>query len=165
MNEKFNKLGFYPADILLPKDADMTKWAVVACDQFTSQPEYWQAVEETVQDAPSTLRLILPEAKLNGPGVDGDIAAINASMKRYLDEGVFNTLSDSLIYIERTQSDGKIRHGLIGMVDLDQYDFTPGSGALIRATEGTVLSRIPPRSSRSLTAPFPVPVPVTAATT
>ena len=66
MNEKFQKLGFYPADILLPKDADMTKWAVVACDQFTSQPEYWQAVEETVGDAPSTLRLILPEAKLNG---------------------------------------------------------------------------------------------------
>ena len=67
MNEKFQKLGFYPADILLPKDADMTKWAVVACDQFTSQPEYWQAVEETVGDAPSTLRLILPEAKLNDP--------------------------------------------------------------------------------------------------
>ena len=63
MNEKFNKLGFYPADILLPKDADMTKWSVVACDQFTSQPEYWQAVEETVGDAPSTLRLILPEAR------------------------------------------------------------------------------------------------------
>ena len=157
MNEKFNKLGFYPADILLPKDADMTKWSVVACDQFTSQPEYWQAVEETVGDAPSTLRLILPEAKLNGPGVDGDIAAINASMKKYLDEGVFKTLADSLIYIERTQSDGKVRHGLIGMVDLDQYDFTPGSGALIRATEGTVLSRIPPRVKVRQDAPIELP--------
>ena len=82
MNEKFKNLGFYPADILLPKEADMTKWAVVACDQFTSQPEYWQAVEETVQDAPSTLRLILPEAKLNGPDVENDIAAINASMEK-----------------------------------------------------------------------------------
>ena len=80
MNEKFNKLGFYPADILLPKDADITKWAVVVCDQFTSQPEYWQAVENTVRDAPSTLRLILPEAKLNGPNVDSDIAAIKAAM-------------------------------------------------------------------------------------
>ena len=157
MNEKFNKLGFFPADILLPKDADMTKWSVVACDQFTSQPEYWQAVEETVGDAPSTLRLILPEAKLNGPGVDGDIAAINASMKKYLDEGVFKTLADSLIYIERTQSDGKVRHGLIGMVDLDQYDFTPGSGALIRATEGTVLSRIPPRVKVRQDAPIELP--------
>ena len=82
MNEKFQKLGFYPADILLPKDADMTKWAVVACDQFTSQPEYWQAVEETVGDAPSTLRLILPEAKLNDPDVDTHIADINGAMNR-----------------------------------------------------------------------------------
>ena len=157
MNEKFQKLGFYPADILLPKDADMTKWAVIACDQFTSQPEYWQAVEETVGDAPSTLRMILPEAKLNGPGVDGDIAAINATMKQYLDADVFRTLPESLIYIERTQSDGKIRHGLIGMVDLDQYDFTPGSGALIRATEGTVLSRIPPRVKVRQDAPIELP--------
>ena len=86
MNEKFQKLGFYPADILLPKDADMTKWAVVACDQFTSQPEYWQAVEETVGDAPSTLRLILPEAKLNDPDVDAHIADINGAMNRYLAE-------------------------------------------------------------------------------
>ena len=125
MNEKFQKLGFYPADILLPKDADMTKWAVVACDQFTSQPEYWQAVEETVGDAPSTLRLILPEAKLNDPDVDTHIADINGAMNRYLAEGVFQTLPGSLFYIERTQSDGKVRHGLIGMVDLDQYDFTP----------------------------------------
>ena len=84
MNEKFQKLGFYPADILLPKDADMTKWAVVACDQFTSQPEYWQAVEDTVGDAPSALRLILPEAKLNDPDVDKDIADINSAMNRYL---------------------------------------------------------------------------------
>ena len=145
MNTKFEKLGFYPADILLPKDADMTKWAVVACDQFTSQPEYWERVEKTVGDAPSTLRVILPEANLNAPDVDEHIAAINAAMKKYLADGVFTTLADSLVYIERSQSDGRIRHGLIGMVDLDQYDFTPGSGALIRATEGTVLERIPPR--------------------
>ena len=120
MNPTFEKLGFCPADILLPKEADMTKWAVVACDQFTSQPEYWEAVEQTVADAPSTLRLILPEAKLNGPNVDGDIAAINGAMQDYLDRDVFKTLPASLIYIERTQSDGKVRHGLIGMVDLDQ---------------------------------------------
>ncbi|MCI2055798.1 MAG: DUF1015 domain-containing protein [Oscillibacter sp.] len=157
MNQKFNALGFYPADILLPKEADMTKWAVVACDQFTSQPEYWEAVEKTVGADPSTLRLILPEAKLNDPKVDEHIADINKSMKQYLDEGVFKTLPASLIYIERTQSDGKIRHGLIGMVDLDQYDFTPGSGALIRATEGTVLSRIPPRVRVRQDAPIELP--------
>jgi uncharacterized protein (DUF1015 family) len=157
MNPKFEKLGFYPADILLPRDADMTRWAVVACDQFTSQPEYWEAVEQTVGEAPSTLRLILPEAKLNDPEVDAHIAEINASMKAYLDSGVFRMLPDSLLYIERTQSDGLVRHGLIGMVDLDQYDFTPGSGALIRATEGTVLSRIPPRVKVRQDAPIELP--------
>lgn len=157
MNTKFKSLGFYPADILLPRDADMSKWAVVACDQFTSQPEYWQAVEETVGDAPSALRLILPEARLNEPDVEDSIRKINSSMKEYLESGVFRTLEQSLIYIERTQSDGTVRHGLIGMVDLEQYDFTPGSGALIRATEGTVLERIPPRVRVRKDAPIELP--------
>ena len=157
MNKKFEKLGFYPADILLPKDQDMRKWAVVACDQFTSEPEYWQAVEEKVGDAPSTLRLILPEANLKAPNVDELIGNINTAMGKYLADGVFETLHDSLIYIERQQSDGKIRHGLIGMVDLDAYDFTPGSGALIRATEGTVLDRIPPRAKVRRNAPIELP--------
>lgn len=157
MNEKFEKLGFYPADILLPKDADMSKWAVVACDQFTSQPEYWQAVEDNVGEAPSALRLILPEAKLNAPDVEDQIKKINASMEQYLAEDVFQNLEHTLLYIERTQSDGKVRHGLIGMVDLEQYDFTPGSGALIRATEGTVLERIPPRVKVRKDAPIELP--------
>lgn len=157
MNDTFKKLGFYPADILLPKDADMSKWAVVACDQFTSQPEYWQAVEDYVGEAPSALRLILPEAKLNAPDVEDRIGKINASMQRYLEEGVFKSLDHSMLYMERTQSDGKIRHGLIGMVDLEQYDFTPGSGALIRATEGTVLERIPPRVRVRKDAPIELP--------
>ena len=157
MNQAFDKLGFYPADILLPRNVDMTKWAVVACDQFTSQPEYWQAVEETVADAPSALRLILPEAKLHSPDVDREIDAINSTMKQYLDQGLFRTLPESLLYIERTQSDGRVRRGLVGMVDLEQYDFTPGSGALIRATEGTVLSRIPPRVRVRRNAPIELP--------
>ena len=158
MNPKFEKLGFRPADILLPKKGtDMTRWAVVACDQYTSQPEYWQAVEDTVADAPSALRLILPEAALNAPDVEERISAVNAAMRNYLDGGLFDTLENSLLYIERVQSDGKIRHGLIGMVDLEQYDFTPGSGALIRATEGTVLSRIPPRVKVRKDAPIELP--------
>ena len=108
MNEKFSKLGFYPADILLPnKDVDMEKWAVVACDQFTSEPEYWERVEKTVGDAPSTLRLILPEANLKAPNVDEYIADINASMDKYLADGVFQVLPESLVYIERQQSDGQ----------------------------------------------------------
>ena len=146
MNEKFSKLGFYPADILLPKDCDMTKWAVVACDQFTSEPDYWAGVEATVGDAPSALRLILPEAHLKDEDVDRQIGEINRCMSDYLNGGVFRCLENSLLYVERRQSDGRIRHGIVGMVDLEQYDFTPGSGALIRATEGTVLDRIPPRA-------------------
>ena len=104
MNSVFEKIGFYPADILLPKDCDMTKWAVVACDQFTSEPEYWVAVEQQVGDAPSALRLILPEAQLKDPNVDALIAEINAAMDRYLAEGVYTQLSQSLLYIERQQS-------------------------------------------------------------
>ena len=157
MNKKFEKLGFYPADILMPKGQDMNKWAVVACDQFTSEPGYWRSVEEKVGADPSTLRLILPEAKLKDPNVESIIADINDSMKKYLDGGVFETMSESLIYVERQQSDGRIRHGLIGMVDLDAYDFTPGSGALIRATEGTVLDRIPPRAKVRRNAPIELP--------
>ena len=157
MNQKFEKLGFYPADILLPDHSDMNKWAVVACDQFTSEPAYWEAVEKQVGTAPSTLRLILPEANLKAPNVDDYIDAINLAMDKYLRENVFKTLPNSMIYIERSQSDGKIRHGLIGMVDLDQYDFTPGSGALIRATEGTVLERIPPRAKVRRHAPIELP--------
>ena len=157
MKEQFEKLGFYPANILLPENSEMTKWAVVACDQFTSEPEYWAAVEELVADAPSTLRLILPEARLKDDDVDEQICRINESMRRYLDEGVFRCLNDALLYVERRQSDGRIRHGLIGMVDLEQYDFTPGSGALIRATEGTVLERIPPRAKVRRNAPIELP--------
>ena len=145
MEAIFHQAGFYPADILLPTAADMTKWAVVACDQFTSQPEYWAEVERTVGDAPSALRLILPEAKLNDPNADGYIAGINAAMQRYLDGGVFAEHPDAMFYMERTQADGRVCQGLIGMVDLEDYDFTPGSKHLIRATEGTVLERIPPR--------------------
>ena len=157
MNQIFNQIGFYPADILLPKDCDMAKWAVVACDQFTSEPEYWQAVEEQVGDAPSTLRLILPEAQLKDPRVDESIAGINRTMQTYLDDGLFRTLPESLVYVERRQSDGRVRHGLVGMIDLDTYDFTPGSGALIRATEGTVLDRIPPRAKVRRNAPIELP--------
>jgi len=158
MKQNFENLGFYPADILLPnKDVDMTKWAVVACDQFTSQPEYWQAVEKTVGESPSTLRLILPEAKLGEPDVEEQIRKINVVMEEYLAADLFREWKDSLIYMERTQSDGKVRRGLIGKVDLEQYNFTPGSGTLIRATEETVIARIPPRVRVRKDAPIELP--------
>lgn len=133
------------ANILLPKDADMEKWAVIACDQYTSEPEYWKKVEEIVGDAPSTLKITLPEIYLEGKDVDQRIANINAEMDRLENEGFFKVLENSLIYMERTQANGKVRKGLIGMVDLEDYSYEKGSQTLIRATEGTVLERIPPR--------------------
>ena len=145
MTHTFDGLPFQPADILLPRDCDLSLWSVVACDQYTSQPEYWQRVEERVGKAPSALRLILPESCLEGPSVETDIMEVNNTMSRYLRDGRFVQYPDSLIYVERTLSGGGVRRGLVGMVDLEQYDYEPGSRSAIRATEGTVMSRIPPR--------------------
>ena len=157
MNNLFEALPFRPADILLPKDCEYSKWSVVACDQYTSQPEYWQRVEEYVGRAPSTLRLILPESCLEGPNVETDIMEINNTMSRYLREGRFVEHPGALFYMERTLDNGKVRRGLMGMVDLEQYDYEPGSSAPIRATEGTVLSRIPPRVAVRKNAPVELP--------
>ena len=153
----YEELPFRPADILLPQDCDLSLWSVVACDQYTSQPEYWQRVEERVGSAPSSLRLILPESCLEGPNVETDITEINNTMSRYLRDGRFALYPGSLFYVERTLSSGKTRRGLIGMVDLEQYDYEPGSSAPIRATEGTVLSRIPPRVAVRKNAPIELP--------
>ena len=119
MDERFQGLGFYPADILLPRDCDLTKWVVVACDQYTSQPEYWQRVEFFVGNAPSALHLILPESSLEGPSVETDILDINNTMSRYLREGRFRTLEHAMIYVERTLESGRVRRGVVGMVDLE----------------------------------------------
>ena len=152
-----DKLPFLPADILLPRDCAYSKWSVVACDQYTSQPEYWQRVEERVGSAPSTLRLILPESRLEGPDTQTDIMEINSTMSRYLREGRFQVHPDAVFYIERTLDGGKVRRGLVGRIDLEQYDYEPGSAAPIRATEGTVLSRIPPRVAVRKNAPIELP--------
>ena len=137
-------IGFESAEILLPdfNKTDGTRWAVVACDQYTSEPQYWEAAEKTVGDAPSTLELILPEVYLAQS--ESRIPRINEAMKNMLAE-VLVSHPDAMILLERTQSDGAIRRGLIGAVDLEQYDYRKGSDSLIRATEGTVLERIPPR--------------------
>ena len=153
-----DKLPFLPADILLPRDCAYSKWSVVACDQYTSQPEYWQRVEERVGSAPSTLRLILPESRLEGPDTQTDIMEINSTMSRYLREGRFQVHPDAVFYIERTLDGGKVRRGLVGRIDLEQYDYEPGSAAPIRATEGTVLSRIPPRVAVWKTPPSSCPM-------
>ncbi len=137
------KRCFYPADILLPKDCDMTKWSVVACDQYTSQPEYWEEVEAFTSDSPSTLKITLPEVYLENSDVSERIEKINKNMEEYI--GQLEEYPSALIYVERTLKNGSVRKGLVGMVDLEAYDFSKGSSSLIRATEGTVLDRIPPR--------------------
>lgn len=138
------KKCFKAADILLPEKGkcDLGKWAVVACDQFTSEPEYWRDAETTVGDAPSTLNMILPEVYLEE--TEKRVTKINETMEEYA-KGVLCEYPDTMIYVERTQSDGSVRRGVVLAVDLEAYDYTRGAQALIRATEATVVERIPPR--------------------
>ncbi len=142
-------------DILIPKNVENEKWSVVACDQYTSEKNYWNRVADFVGDAPSTLKLVYPEAFLEEG--DARIEKINAEMKKYLDEGIFKELKDCLIYTERTLSGGRVRKGIIGAVDLEEYDFSKGSKSRIRATEGTVAERIPPRVKIRENAPLELP--------
>ena len=134
---------FYPANILLPKN-NFEKWAVVACDQYTSEPEYWEAVKQNVGDTPSALNLILPEAYLSKDNSE-KINKINNKMQEYLENGVFNKIDNTFIYVEREVTGGKIRKGIVGLINLEDYSYQKNSNSLIRATEATVIERIPPR--------------------
>ena len=138
------KMKFMPADILLPRD-DFEKWAVIACDQYTSEKDYWDSVEETVGGYPSALRITLPEIYLDEGNTEERIAAVNKNMADYLAGGVFKEYKNKMIYIERTQSDGFVRHGVVGKIALSDYDDRKGSKVAVRSTEETVLERIPPR--------------------
>lgn len=139
------KVPFKRGNILLPKNADMTKWSVVACDQYTSEPDYWKDVENIVGESPSTLNLTLPEIYLEESDVEDRIKKINSNMEKLINEDFFKEYKDSMIYLEGTQADGKVREGLMGIVDLEDYSYEKGSQTLIRATEKTVIERIPPR--------------------
>lgn len=138
--------AFKPADILVPKKSlDMEKWAVIACDQYTSEEEYWKETEKIVGNSPSSLNIILPEIYLENVDVEERIANIHDNMKKYLNDNIFDEYKDSMIYIERIQSNGILRAGILGMIDLEKYDFSKGSRSQVRATEATVVERIPPR--------------------
>lgn len=139
------KVPFKAGNILIPKNIDMYKWCVVACDQYTSEPDYWNEVKSIVGDEPSTLNLTLPEIYLEESDVEERIKKINENMEEYLNNDLFTEYTDSMIYLERTQNDGKVREGLMGIVDLEDYSYEKGSQTLIRATEKTVIERIPPR--------------------
>lgn len=139
------ELPFKAGDILLPKKSiDMSKWSVVACDQYTSEKEYWDKLDCFVGKEPSTLRITLPEIYLEDH-LEERIKKINKTMSDYLKQDIFDEYKDAIFYIQRKQEDGKVREGLIGVVDLEAYDYNPGSSSLIRATEKTVIERIPPR--------------------
>lgn len=136
-------------DTMLPKKGtDLQKWAVIACDQFTSEPEYWDECDRFVADAPSALRIVLPEVKLGletEEQIENDLKDIAANIDRYINEGIWGDALEGFIITDRSTSLHPSRRGIMLAVDLETYDFTPGNKALIRATEGTVLSRIPPR--------------------
>lgn len=137
--------AFKSADILLPQNTDLEKWAVVACDQYTSEPEYWEDVKRITGGNKSAIDLILPEVYLEEDDVDQRIERIHDNMKSYLKAHTFKEYKDALIYIERIQSDGKLRTGIVGKLDLDEYNYQKGSKTPVRATEATVVERIPPR--------------------
>ncbi len=150
-----NEKCFLKADILLPK-TDMSAWAVIACDQYTSEPEYWDKVRSAAGDNPSALNIILPEVYLKK---DNSAAAenINSTMHSYIESGIFTEYKDALIYVERTESGGNLRRGIVGKIDLQHYDYRAGAKSAIRATEQTVLERIPPRVEIRKNAPLELP--------
>ena len=152
----YDSAGVAVPEVLLPKQSiDPSKWAVVACDQYTSQPGYWQEVATTVGDSPSTLNLIYPEVYLGEKEPEKRIAGIRRSMQEYLESDVLVGY-DGIVYVERLTG-GRLRKGVVLCVDLERYDFTKGSSSLIRATEGTIVERLPPRIKIRQGAPLELP--------
>lgn len=146
-----------PFDILVPAVAEPEKFAVVSCDQFTSQRDYWEKLDEFVGDAPSALRLIFPEVYLEDGDYEERIRQINAAMYDYLDKGVFRTLKDSYILVRRQTAYGYTRLGIVAPVDLEDYSYEYPTEAVIRSTEGVVANRIPPRLKIRKDAPVELP--------
>jgi hypothetical protein len=140
------KVALNLPQILLPKKGtDLTKWSVVACDQYTSQPEVWKEIKRTIGESPSTLNIIYPEVYLEDEGQEDRIKSINAAMEKYLTDGTLETQKPGFVLIDRKTSQALSRKGLVVALDLEQYDFSAGSKTMIRATEGTVIDRLPPR--------------------
>ncbi len=157
MNNYPNTIGVGVPNVLLPNPkTDFSKWAVVACDQYTSQKEYWEEAKAYIGNEPSTLNLILPEAYLGQPDETERIKAIQASMRDYFAKGVLEEQETGFVFVRR-QAEGKVRLGLVLALDLEQYDYKKGATTLIRATEGTIVERIPPRLRIREGAPLELP--------
>jgi hypothetical protein len=158
IQKRFAALGAAVPEILLPAaGVVLSKWAVIACDQFTRDRDYWAAADAAVGDAPSALRLIFPELYLEDPNPERRVAAIHRAMKTYLAGGVFAPPRRGFVYLERSTPYHPLRRGLVMALDLDRYDWKPGSAPLIRATEGTVPERLPPRMEVRRGAPLEIP--------
>lgn len=154
----FDSIALKTPTILLPrKGADLKKWAVVACDQYTSQLSYWEQAAQFVGASPSTLNIILPEVYLESPDVHDRIAAINREMADYLSGGILEAQAPGFMLVERTLAGGKKRRGLMAALDLEHYDYAKDSATLIRATEGTIIDRLPPRIKVREHAPIELP--------
>ncbi len=154
--ELLPSIGLNIAKILVPRsNVDMEKWSVVACDQFTSQPEYWEDVEKFVSEEPSTYHLILPEAYLGTKKGERHQAAVNDKMLQYIGKDIFEEV-EGLILVEREIETGT-RKGFMAILDLEKYDFQKDSASLIRATEGTITDRLPPRIAIRESAPLELP--------
>lgn len=157
---KYSKLGLVPYKFVLPSSKyDGLEWSVVAVDQYTSQKQYWEEVDAFIGDKPSTRHMVLPELYLDqldkSPAV---LDSIVSSMKRYIAEGVVKqTATEGVMYVERVQRNGERKHGIMLALDLESYDFVPGNSALTRATEGTIVERIPPRLKIRKAAALEVP--------
>jgi len=158
LDKRFLALGMTVPRVLLPAPGvDPTRWAVIACDQFTSEPEYWKRVDGFVGAAPSTLSLILPEVYLGTVEEERRTAAIRPAMESYLDRGIFSEQGPLLVLVKRSTPYSPCRWGLVAALDLERYDFRPGARTLIRATEGTIVERLPPRQAIRRGAPFELP--------
>ena len=139
-------IGVCIPELFLPScDVDLSRWAVVACDQYTSQPDYWEKVNVLAKDCPSTYHITLPEIYLESNDCEERIRNINTTMQKYINDKSLVSQGNCLILVKRKTSRGNERTGLILAVDLEKYDYKKGSGSLIRATEGTVEDRLPPR--------------------
>ncbi|MCR4556888.1 MAG: DUF1015 domain-containing protein [Saccharofermentans sp.] len=151
-------LGFAVPDILIPQQgSDLKKWAVIACDQYTSEPEYWKSAEGEAGDAPSALNLVLPEVYLGTDEETKKLESIARTARKYLDDGILQSLGTGFILTDRSTSLHPSRKGLMAAIDLEGYSFEPGNKNICRATEGTVLSRIPPRIRIRANSPLELP--------
>lgn len=153
----FSELGIGIPEILLPENIDLKSWCVIACDQYTQDREYWKKAAAEAAGKPSTINLILPEVYLNDSGKETRISQIKTAMRQYIAEDIFLPPAKGFVYVERTTGYGRTRRGLVTAVDLESYEWKPFSSALIRATEATIVERIPPRKEIRKNAPLELP--------